>query len=152
RWSSSGSIGKSSSSNWSNMSRGYSFDDWMLLIFGLQMTLYGWVPKVGLMENIGNSWLTEAASVLGYRVGKVPFMYLGLPIGVGPRRLLFWVVAQYGEAAQLNTFSFLMVFAPLWNLVRSWIGISSADPEMVQEHLIQFTHCSRGPRARRSFM
>jgi hypothetical protein len=40
--------------------------------------------------NIGDSWLTEAASVLGCKVGKVPFMYLGLPIGGDPRRLSFW--------------------------------------------------------------
>ncbi|PNX70691.1 cysteine-rich receptor-like protein kinase [Trifolium pratense] len=26
---------------------------------------------------------------------KVPFMYLGLPIGVDPRRLLFWVTGMF---------------------------------------------------------
>ncbi|MCH86380.1 cysteine-rich receptor-like protein kinase, partial [Trifolium medium] len=40
--------------------------------------------------NIVDSWLAEAASVLGCIVGKVPFMYLGLPIGGDPRRLSFW--------------------------------------------------------------
>jgi len=40
--------------------------------------------------NIDASWLSEAASVLGCKVGKVPFLYLGLPIGGDPRRLLFW--------------------------------------------------------------
>ncbi|KEH15328.1 hypothetical protein MTR_1350s0010, partial [Medicago truncatula] len=40
--------------------------------------------------NINASWLSEAASVLGCKVGKVPFLYLGLPIGGDPRRLLFW--------------------------------------------------------------
>ncbi|GAU17907.1 hypothetical protein TSUD_330330, partial [Trifolium subterraneum] len=40
--------------------------------------------------NIGVSWLTEAATVLGCKVGQVPFMYLGLPIGGDPRRLSFW--------------------------------------------------------------
>jgi len=41
-------------------------------------------------NNIHDSWLTEATFVLGCKVGRVPFMYLGLPIGGDPRRLLFW--------------------------------------------------------------
>ncbi|GAU16213.1 hypothetical protein TSUD_298450 [Trifolium subterraneum] len=46
--------------------------------------------------NISDSWLSEAASVLRCRVGKVPFLYLGLPIGGDPSRLGFWepVVAR----------------------------------------------------------
>ncbi|GAU22997.1 hypothetical protein TSUD_98260 [Trifolium subterraneum] len=40
--------------------------------------------------NIADSWLIEAASVLGCRVGTMTFMYLGLPIGGDPRRLSFW--------------------------------------------------------------
>ncbi|GAU37855.1 hypothetical protein TSUD_22710 [Trifolium subterraneum] len=40
--------------------------------------------------NIGDSWLIEAASVLGCKVGKVPFMYLGLMVRGDPRRLSFW--------------------------------------------------------------
>ena len=40
--------------------------------------------------NITESWLSEAARVLGCKVGKIPFMYLGLPIGGNPRRLKFW--------------------------------------------------------------
>jgi len=43
---------------------------------------------VGL--NIEQSWLIEAASILNCKVGKVPFLYLGLPIGGDPRRLAFW--------------------------------------------------------------
>ncbi|GAU41069.1 hypothetical protein TSUD_284390 [Trifolium subterraneum] len=39
--------------------------------------------------NIADSWLVEAACVLGCRVGMVPFMYLGLPIGGEPRHLSF---------------------------------------------------------------
>ncbi|MCI84176.1 putative RNA-directed DNA polymerase, partial [Trifolium medium] len=31
--------------------------------------------------NVAESWLAEAATVLGCTVGKVPFLYLGLPIG-----------------------------------------------------------------------
>jgi len=40
--------------------------------------------------NINASWLSEAASMLGCKVGKVSFLYLGLPIGGDPRQLLFW--------------------------------------------------------------
>jgi len=40
--------------------------------------------------NVTNSWLSEVARVLNYRVGTFPFMYLGLPIGGDPRKLDFW--------------------------------------------------------------
>ncbi|CAJ2646720.1 unnamed protein product [Trifolium pratense] len=40
--------------------------------------------------NIPESWLDEAASALCCKVGKIPFLYLGLQIGGDPRRLVFW--------------------------------------------------------------
>jgi len=40
--------------------------------------------------NIGESWLVEAASILNCKVGKIPFLYLGLSIGGDPRKLAFW--------------------------------------------------------------
>jgi hypothetical protein len=40
--------------------------------------------------NIGDSWLTEVASILNCKVGKISFLYLGLSIGGDPRRLAFW--------------------------------------------------------------
>ncbi|GAU43220.1 hypothetical protein TSUD_241100 [Trifolium subterraneum] len=40
--------------------------------------------------NIPDTWLGEAASSLCCKVGKIPFLYLGLPIGGDPRRLGFW--------------------------------------------------------------
>lgn len=40
--------------------------------------------------NIGVSWLAEAASSLHCKVGKVPFVYLGLLVGGDVRRLCFW--------------------------------------------------------------
>jgi len=40
--------------------------------------------------NISVSWLAEATSILHCKVGKVPFVYLGLSIGGNPRRLAFW--------------------------------------------------------------
>ena len=40
--------------------------------------------------NVASSWLSEAAMVLNCKVGSVPFVYLGMPIGGNPRRLSFW--------------------------------------------------------------
>ncbi|GAU17467.1 hypothetical protein TSUD_340100 [Trifolium subterraneum] len=40
--------------------------------------------------NIPESWLGEAASALSCRVGKIPFIYLGLSIAGDPRRISFW--------------------------------------------------------------
>jgi hypothetical protein len=40
--------------------------------------------------NIAGSWLSEAAMVLNCKVGSIPFMYLGLPIGGNASRLVFW--------------------------------------------------------------
>jgi len=40
--------------------------------------------------NIGEWWLNEAASILNCKVGKIPFLYLGLSIGGDPRKLAFW--------------------------------------------------------------
>lgn len=40
--------------------------------------------------NVSDTWLNEATSVLNCKVGNAPFVYLGLPIGGHPRRLLFW--------------------------------------------------------------
>jgi hypothetical protein len=40
--------------------------------------------------NVHQSWLTEAALVLKCKVGNLPFLYLGLPIGGEARRLSFW--------------------------------------------------------------
>jgi len=34
------------------------------------------------------------------------------------------------------------IFAPMWCMVRSWIGISSADPDVLHNHLVQFIHSS----------
>ena len=40
--------------------------------------------------NVLDSWLYEAASALHCRVGYLPFVYLGLPIGGDARKLEFW--------------------------------------------------------------
>jgi hypothetical protein len=55
------------------------------------------------------------------------------------------------ETAQ-HLFLSCPVFVPLWGLVRSWIGVSSADTVLLQDHFLQFIHSIGGLRARRSFM
>ncbi|MCH93793.1 70 kDa peptidyl-prolyl isomerase, partial [Trifolium medium] len=56
-----------------------------------------------------------------------------------------------GNIAQ-HLFLSCPVFAPLCYLVRSWIGIFSADPILLQDHFVQFIHSAGGLRARRSFL
>ena len=34
--------------------------------------------------------MNEAATILHCKMGNIPFVYLGLPIGGNPRRLSFW--------------------------------------------------------------
>jgi len=40
--------------------------------------------------NVHGSWLSEAALVLNCKVGRIPFMHLGVLIGGDARRLAFW--------------------------------------------------------------
>ena len=40
--------------------------------------------------NVADSWLNEAASIMNWRTGNIPFVYLGLLIGGNARRLSFW--------------------------------------------------------------
>ena len=40
--------------------------------------------------NIDESWVHEATSVMSCKIGRLPFIYLGLPIFGDPRRLVFW--------------------------------------------------------------
>ncbi|KAK2440720.1 hypothetical protein QL285_012099 [Trifolium repens] len=63
----------------------------VLLLFELMSGLKVNFNKSMLVGvNIPESWLREAASALRCRVGGIPFLYLGLPIGGDPRRLGFW--------------------------------------------------------------
>ncbi|KEH15928.1 potassium transporter-like protein, putative, partial [Medicago truncatula] len=64
----------------------------LLLLFeatsGLKVMNFHKSMLVGV--NIHDSWLAEAPSVLNCKSGKLPFLYLGLPIGGDPRKLKFW--------------------------------------------------------------
>jgi len=56
-------------------------------IFGLKVNF----TKSQLFAvNVQSSWLNEAVLVLKCKVGNLPFVYLGLPIGGDARRLYFW--------------------------------------------------------------
>jgi len=52
--------------------------------------------------NIFESWLVEAAPILNCKVGKVPFLYLGLSIGGDPRRLAFWDPVLHSIRSRLS--------------------------------------------------
>ena len=56
-------------------------------MFGLKVN-FAKSQLVGM--NVPVSWLSEAALVLNCKVGTIPFVYLGLPIGGNVRRLAFW--------------------------------------------------------------
>jgi hypothetical protein len=56
------------------------------VMFGLKVN-YHKSMLVGI--NVDESWLSEAASVLSCKIGRIPFLYLGLPIGGDARRLIF---------------------------------------------------------------
>lgn len=61
----------------------------------------------GLKINIGKSTmigiemargrLKEFADEIGCGIGKIPFIYLGLPVGGNPRRLSFWTPGGVGN-------------------------------------------------------
>jgi len=40
--------------------------------------------------SVSESWLFEATLVLRCRVGSLPFLYLGMPVGGDAHRLEFW--------------------------------------------------------------
>jgi hypothetical protein len=57
-----------------------------------------------------------------------------------------------GVGTAQHVFLSCPVFAPLWGLIRSWVGISSADPVSIQDHFVQFSFSAGGSRARRCFL
>ena len=40
--------------------------------------------------NVSASWLAEVVVILNCKVGSLPFVYLGMPMGGSARRLIFW--------------------------------------------------------------
>jgi len=63
----------------------------LLLLFEATSGLKVNFQKIMLVGvNIHDSWLAEVASVLNCKLGRVSFLYMGLPIGGDPRKLKFW--------------------------------------------------------------
>lgn len=57
------------------------------LVFGLKVNFH----KSSLMGiHISELWLAKAAHFLNCRIGNIPFLYLGLPMGAATRRLSIW--------------------------------------------------------------
>jgi hypothetical protein len=56
--------------------------------------------------NIVDSWLSAAATALHCKVGKLYFLYMGLCVGDGLRRLGFWepMVARIRNRETRNTY------------------------------------------------
>ena len=52
--------------------------------------------------NVSDSWLYEAAMVLNCRVGTLPFVYLGLPIGGDSRKRDFWRLVLNSITSRLS--------------------------------------------------
>lgn len=52
--------------------------------------------------NVSYSWMNEAAFVLRSRVGKVPFVYLGLSVEGESRRFIFWETLLRSIKARLS--------------------------------------------------
>ena len=52
--------------------------------------------------NISDAWLAEAALVMNYRQGTIPFVYLGLHIGGDSRKLCFWKPVVDSITARLS--------------------------------------------------
>ena len=63
--------------------------------------------------NVHQSWLTEAALVMRCRVGSLPFVYLGLPIGGNARLLSFWEPLLLRIKSRLSAEVRLVIYACL---------------------------------------
>jgi hypothetical protein len=63
-----------------------------------------------------------------------------------------YVVGCGGIESTQHLFMPCSIFGSLWPVIRSWIGLSSVDPQNMSNHFLQFTFSSSGIRAQRSFL
>jgi hypothetical protein len=82
------------------------------------------------------------ASVLAWRV-----LRNRLPTGDNlERRHIIAPTAHFcatgcgGVETTQHMFLYYPVLAPLWGLIRSWVGIFSADPLSIKDHFVQFSY------------
>jgi len=71
-------------------------------VSGLKVNFY---KSMLTVVNIPPTWLSEAASVLNCRTGSIPFLYLGLPIDGGGRKLSFWKLVVDRIRARLSVWN-----------------------------------------------
>ena len=57
----------------------------------------------------------------------------------------------FAETAS-HLFMHCEVFSSLWQHIRSWIGVSGADPQYIRDHFYRFMHSTGHSKARRSFL
>jgi hypothetical protein len=57
-----------------------------------------------------------------------------------------------GEETVHHMFLSCPTVAPLWHLIRGWVGISTADPYLLRDHFVQFVHSAGGTHTRHLFM
>jgi len=62
------------------------------------------------------------------------------------------VVGCDNDESVSHSFLHCDVFESLWQLIRSWIGVSGVDPHIIYEHFIQFTHYIGHSRIRQTFL
>jgi hypothetical protein len=94
------------------------------------------------------------ASVLAWRLlfNRLPTKYNVVRRHIITHYSNYYVTScEEVETAQHLFLSF-PVFAHLWSLIRTWVDISSADPFLIRDHFVQFTHAAGGSQARRSFL
>jgi hypothetical protein len=69
-----------------------------------------------------------------------------------PQESSYCVAGSGGVETAHHLFLACPVFAPLWSMIRSWVGFSSADPLLIRDHFVQFILSTGVSRARRLFM
>ena len=56
------------------------------------------------------------------------------------------------DESSLHLFFHYEIFGALWQHIRNWLGVSGADPFIVNDHFFQFSNALGTMRTRRSFM
>ena len=77
----------------------------LLLLEEVSSLKVNFYKSMSTVVNIPPTWLSEAASVLNCRTGSIPFLYLGLPIDGGGRKLSFWKLVVDRIRARLSVWN-----------------------------------------------
>jgi hypothetical protein len=121
--------------------------------YSVLTTLDG-VTTAGASDLIWHKQVPLKVSVLAWRLlrNRLPTKDNLVTRNIIPNDVRF-CVNGCGELETANhLFLLCPVFAPLWTLTASWIGIAPACSELVHDHFTQFVASLGGSRARRSFL